>query len=262
MKIVLLGHEDIASVSALDTIVGALPGHDFVAFWSPPLPASETSHPAMRDLAKLDQRLFDRYVARPETSSALKQAGTLARPNSDDGLDALRAAAPDLVVSIRYRMILKDAAIAIPASGVLNLHSGILPDYRGVMATFWAMLRGEDTIGATLHRIVDAGIDTGPIVDVATQAVDYERSYLANLLGLYDAGCKSVVETIQNLAQGEPPKTRSQVSGSGRYFSAPQPNDVDEFLRKGLKLKQDKDFMLSQSGTGASTDTISNMRKH
>ena len=246
MKIALLGHEDIASIVALDTLVHSLPGHDFVAFWSPPAPASEMSHPALRDLARFDRRLFDKYIARPETASALKRALTLARPNSDDGLDTLRGAAPDIIVSIRYRMILKDAAIGIPGSGVLNLHSGILPDYRGVMATFWAMLRGEDNIGATLHRIVDAGIDTGPVIEITRQPVNEERSYLGNVLSLYDAGCRGVAKTIQKLARGEAISGVAQRSGAGRYFSVPGPEDVDEFLQKGLKLKDDADFVLCQ----------------
>ena len=261
MKIVLLGHEDIASVVALDKLVRSLPEHEFVAFWSSPAPARETSHPALYDLAKFDRRLFDRYITRSDTSSVLKQAATLARPNSDDGLETLRAASPDLVVSIRYRMILKEAAIGIPGSGVLNLHSGILPDYRGVMATFWAMLHGEDTIGATLHRIVDAGIDTGPVIDVSRQPVDYDRSYLANVLSLYDAGCKNVVKTTQILARGGVISDAIQSSSAGRYFSSPKPADVDEFLRKGLKLKQDRDFMHSLRRSAAPVDTISNIGK-
>ena len=49
-----------------------------------------------------------------------------------------------------YRRILKAAAIQIPRHGVLNLHSGLLPAYKGLMATFWATLNGEEEIGCTL----------------------------------------------------------------------------------------------------------------
>ena len=131
MKIVLLGHEDIASVTALDTLVRNMPEHKFIGFWSGPSSASDTGHRELGELDELETRLFAEYICQAHTATELKQARRLANPNSSDGLQALRNAAPDLVVSIRYRRILRDEAIAVPRLGVLNLHSGILPDYRG-----------------------------------------------------------------------------------------------------------------------------------
>ena len=77
---------------------------------------------------------------------------------------------PELMISIRYGKILRSKALSIPDLGVLNLHSGKLPDYRGVMATFRAMLAQEQELFSTLHWIDDDTIDTGRVISVGTQA--------------------------------------------------------------------------------------------
>ena len=176
MNIVLLGHEDIASLYALDCLIHRCRGHAFTVFWSGAMAPRKAPAPALEALDAVDRSLFDRYLERPETAAALKQASIIAAPNEPEGLQTLARARPDLVVSVRYRRILKEDAIAIPARGVINLHSGILPDYRGVMATFWAMLAGEREIGTTLHTIVDAGIDTGPVISIHRRSMKLTKT--------------------------------------------------------------------------------------
>ena len=120
----------------------------------------------------------------------------------EQGLACLAATAPDLVLSIRYGGILKDRAIAIPSMGVLNLHSGLLPDYRGVMATFYALLNRESEIGMTLHTILDAGIDTGDIIDSTREKPDTGHSYLWNVLQLYPAGVDLMLASVKKCQLG------------------------------------------------------------
>ena len=120
--------------------------HQFSVFQSGPVRESREPPEALRQLAKSDDELCAEFLHDEQTSAALRAMNELPAPNHDSGLATLRAAEPDLVVSIRYRRILRDSAIAIPRCGVINLHSGILPDYRGVMATFWAILLAMDSI--------------------------------------------------------------------------------------------------------------------
>ena len=61
--------------------------------------------------------------------------------------------------------IVRRALLDIPRIGVVNCHMGILPEYRGMDCYVWAILNGEfEKIGLTTH-LMDAGIDTGPILD-------------------------------------------------------------------------------------------------
>jgi methionyl-tRNA formyltransferase len=155
LKIVLLGHDDLPSLHALQRVISAAPQHDYAAFFSGDLPTRLKTPRDLLELAAVDARLCGEFRQAGRLAQPLLDTGTLAGPNSVAGLELIRSLEPDLIVSIRYRRILKDEVIAIPRLGVLNLHSGVLPDYKGVMATFWAMLQNEEMIGATLHRIVD-----------------------------------------------------------------------------------------------------------
>ena len=236
MNIVLLGHEDIASLYALDGLVKRCPAHRYTVVWSGPMAGRKAAAPELERLEAADRTLFQRYLGRSGTPELFRSAAALRAPNSPEGVETLRAARPDLVVSVRYRRILKDEAIAVPGHGVLNLHSGILPDYRGVMATFWAMLAGEPEIGTTLHRIVDAGIDTGPVVSIQRRSTDYSASYLDNVLALYADGCEKIAQAIEEIDRSGTVTTAEQPAGEGAYFGPPSESDALKFLKTGLKL--------------------------
>ena len=70
---------------------------------------------------------------------------------------------PDLMISAYFNQILKPEVIAIPQKGILNVHPGWLPAYKGAMAYFWVFLGDSDRAGVSLHWI-DAGIDTGALI--------------------------------------------------------------------------------------------------
>jgi methionyl-tRNA formyltransferase len=233
MKISLMGHFDLPSLTALNRIVSGAPNHAYSIFLSGAQASTKDVPEALQLLAAIDRSLSKRFLEDGQTSPILKKTKDLPAPNSAEGLELLRSADPDLIVSIRYRRILKEAAIAIPKNGVLNLHSGILPDYRGVMATFWAMLNGEREIGCTLHRIVDSGIDTGPIINIARQPLQAGATYLANVLRLYRPGCDAMLAAIAEIGAGREPAARPQIAGSGRYFSTPEAPDLARFHGQG-----------------------------
>jgi methionyl-tRNA formyltransferase len=235
VKIILLGHDDLPSLYALQRVIEAAPQHSYTAFFSGGLSASGQPPAELRQLGAIDARLCVRLHESGRLAKPLVEAGALPQPNSDDGCDALRNLAPDLIVSIRYRRILRSRAIAIPRLGVLNLHSGVLPDYKGVMATFWAMLNSEPNIGATLHRIVDSGIDTGPVIGISRIPADYGSSYLANVLRLYGPGCDMVAQALQQIETGREPEASPQGPG-GHYFSTPGAADIRAFRDRGLVL--------------------------
>ncbi|MEJ2442191.1 MAG: formyl transferase [Exilibacterium sp.] len=168
-------------------------------------------------------------------AAANNAIATLNEINTPAGLHRLEETAPDLIISIRYGVILKREAIAIPKYGVLNLHSGLLPQYQGVMATFRALLNGDREIGSTLHYIVDSSIDTGPIIDQAKVQVDRQRSYLWHVLQLYPGGCEMIVNAVSRLAEKKQLSSRAQ-ERSGNYYSFPTKEELKEFERRGFKL--------------------------
>jgi len=236
LNIILLGHRDIASIFALNRLIALSPGHNYTAFTSGTLRSASPVPDSLVKLAKIDAQLFRQYLAEYPLAGVLRAARNLQVPNSPAGLQLMADCEPDLIVSIRYRRILRDDAIGMPRHGILNLHSGILPDYRGVMATFWAMLNDEPEIGATLHRIVDSGIDTGPVIGISRVQTQPRESYLANVLGLYIDGCSMLAKTVDAMIRGEFKYVVSPPTGSGRYYSTPDDAAMQRFSAKNLSL--------------------------
>lgn len=238
MNITLLGHKDIASLFALDRVMRLMPEHRYSVFLTGELKSRSDADPRLAELARADRRLCEHFTAGElagSISRELVSPSELTSPNSPEGLGILKSLQPDLVVSVRYRRILQPDFIGIARHGVLNLHSGILPDYRGVMATFWAMLAGEKEIGTTLHRIVDAGVDTGPVIEINRRRMRPGSSYLANVIGLYADGCDAIIRATRTLAANGGLAEKPQTAG-GRYFRSPDSDALDRYGDRGLYL--------------------------
>jgi folate-dependent phosphoribosylglycinamide formyltransferase PurN len=83
--------------------------------------------------------------------------------NSEVVVNLIKSYRSDLVLVSGTRIISKKIIeeIAIP---MINIHSGITPDYRGVHGAYWALVNNEpDMAGVTVHYI-DKGVDTGKII--------------------------------------------------------------------------------------------------
>lgn len=81
----------------------------------------------------------------------------------------VRGFAPDWVVSAGFMRILGQAFLAEFPDRVLNTHPALLPSFPGAHAVRDALAYGVSVTGCTVH-LVDAGVDTGPVID--QRAVD------------------------------------------------------------------------------------------
>ncbi len=82
-------------------------------------------------------------------------------PNSNEGLALIKAIAPD-VLAVNVLNILRKPILEIPKVATVNIHTGILPQYRGLDSRRWAILDGG-SVGVSAH-LVDEGLDTGEIL--------------------------------------------------------------------------------------------------
>ncbi|MGH2498081.1 MAG: methionyl-tRNA formyltransferase [Ktedonobacteraceae bacterium] len=88
------------------------------------------------------------------------QPGSLKRAENSE---ALATYAADLYVVAAFGQILPQPVLDLPRYGTLNIHASLLPRYRGVSPISEAILRGDRETGVTI-MLIDAGIDTGPIL--------------------------------------------------------------------------------------------------
>jgi methionyl-tRNA formyltransferase len=155
---------------------------------------------------------------------------------SAENLDFIRSLKPDLILSVRYGKIFGNEFLTIPTHGVINLHSGKLPNYRGVLAVFRALMNGDSEINATLHYIDDKTIDTGGIIGFSTLKVDKTKSLFWHIMSLYPVSTALVVEKIGEILRGGKIETHIQNPEAAQYFTFPTHEEVAEFKAKGFSF--------------------------
>ena len=85
------------------------------------------------------------------------------RVRQPEFLEAFRQLKCDLAVVVAFGQIFPQALLDIPPYGFINVHSSLLPAYRGAAPINWAIINGETETGATIMQL-DAGMDTGAIL--------------------------------------------------------------------------------------------------
>jgi methionyl-tRNA formyltransferase len=258
MNVTLLLNNDIASNFALNLLLPTLAVHNVSVFLSSKVGGNSKRPEALQALAVFEQSGVYQQMThqRPSSSNRRFHFKTFAQLadkhaieinvlndiNSPDGIAKIAANQPDLIVSVRYGVILKSAVLALANYGVINLHSGKLPMYRGVMASFWAMLKQEKTIGTTLHFIDDKTIDTGRIIACSELAINTDKSYLWHVLSLYIVGCKNLTDTIEKIASQQKLMTSEQPIAGG-YYSFPMEDELAQFSLLGLVLYKPQEII-------------------
>ena len=123
------------------------------------------------------------------------------RARHDSFLAELRALAPDVIVVMAYGQILPAALLEIPPHGCVNIHTSILPKYRGAAPIQWALLNGDIETGVTLMKM-DVGMDTGPVIAIARTPIDAEDNAETIHDKLALLGASLLVENLPDYISG------------------------------------------------------------
>ena len=116
-------------------------------------------------------------------------------------INQIRALQPDLMVVVAYGQILPAALLEVPPHGCLNVHTSLLPKYRGAAPIQWAIADGNAETGVTIMRM-DAGLDTGPILTTRiTPILPTDDSQVLHDR-LAQLGAELLVETIPGYVSG------------------------------------------------------------
>lgn len=90
-------------------------------------------------------------------------------------LEQLRRLDADLMVVAAYGLLLPPAVLDTPRLGCINIHASLLPRWRGASPIQQAILAGDEETGITLMQM-EAGLDSGPIVEQRALAIDTDWS--------------------------------------------------------------------------------------
>jgi methionyl-tRNA formyltransferase len=154
--------------------------------------------------------------------------------NHPDSLEQIKAYKPDLLISIAGNQIFKQPLIDLAPEGCLNLHTALLPKYRGLMPSFWVLKNNEKETGVSVF-FVDKGIDSGPILVQKKLPIHENMSQAELIKKSKKLGMDAIIESIELMHQGNY-KLIPNPDEEKTYFSFPTREDVKVFYKAGKKF--------------------------
>jgi methionyl-tRNA formyltransferase len=124
------------------------------------------------------------------------------RARDEKFISELRGLKPDLIVVVAYGQILPQAILDLPKFGCANVHTSLLPKYRGASPIQSAILAGETETGVTIMKM-DAGLDTGEIISQARTPILPEDNSQTLHDRLAQLGVELLVKTIPDFVAGK-----------------------------------------------------------
>ena len=125
-----------------------------------------------------------------------------ARARDEKFISELRELKPNLIVVVAYGQILPQTILDLPKFGCVNVHTSLLPKYRGASPIQSAILNGETDTGVTIMKM-DAGLDTGGIISQALTPILPEDNSQTLHDRLAQLGAELLVETIPDYIAGK-----------------------------------------------------------
>lgn len=116
-------------------------------------------------------------------------------------LAQIRELAPELIVVAAYGRILPDEILNYPTRGCVNVHSSLLPRYRGAAPINWAILNGDRETGVTIMHMA-AALDAGDIISQEKTPIDPDETVESLHDRLAALGAELLVETVRKIEEG------------------------------------------------------------
>ncbi len=186
-----MGTPDFA-VPSLEALIGA--GHQICGVFTQPDKPKNRGMKLQAPPVKVCAQAHDIPVYQPVK---LRDGAALA---------LIRELAPELIVVAAYGRILPDDILAAPPKGCINVHSSLLPAYRGAAPINWAVLNGDQETGVTIMHMAH-DLDAGDIISQAATPIDPDETVVALHDRLAELGARLLVDTVAQIAAGTATRT-------------------------------------------------------
>jgi methionyl-tRNA formyltransferase len=123
------------------------------------------------------------------------------RPNSAEFVAELSELAPQCCAVVAYGALLREALLAVPPHGWINLHFSLLPAWRGAAPVQAAIAAGDTITGATTFQI-EPSLDSGPVYGVVTETIRPTDTAGDLLERLALSGAALLSTTLDGIADG------------------------------------------------------------
>jgi len=152
--------------------------------------------------------------------------------NCEASVNKLKELKPDVIFVCTLSQIIRNEVLKIPLRGCINIHSGLLPKYRGPASNFWVLFNGEEKTGITFHYITE-GIDDGDVIlqkELGILPDDTEQTLDIRLAKL---GSESICKVVKQIEKGTVERC-PQFEQQASYFR--QPNSMQR--KKLTKIRK------------------------
>jgi len=129
-----------------------------------------------------------------------------AKMRDGEALGYLRELDPELIVVAAYGKILPSEILDYPVKGCINVHSSLLPKYRGAAPINWAILNGEAVTGVTIMHMAPA-LDAGDIIAQASTPIGADETAPTLTARLAELGAELLVSAVEAIGAGTAART-------------------------------------------------------
>ena len=141
---------------------------------------------------------------------------TTAGVRSKEEIEHFRNTDPDLIIVTAFGHIIPKEILDIPKYGCINVHTSLLPSYRGAAPIQWAVLNGEKETGVTVMQM-DEGLDTGDILAVKRVAIDEKETSGSLFDKMQEEGADLLIRVLEQIEKGTVTRTPQPEESDTEY---------------------------------------------
>lgn len=187
MRVVFMGTPEFA-VSSLQALHDT--GHEIAAVFTQP------DRPAGRGHKLTPSPVKQKAL---ELGLAVEQPAKVRTP---EVVERLREIAPQAIAVVGYGQLIPQSIIDLPPLGCVNVHSSLLPKYRGAAPMNWAIVNGENVTGVTT-MLIEKRLDAGDILMMREAPIGLDETAPELAARLAPMGADLLIETLGKLDRGE-----------------------------------------------------------
>ena len=202
MRILFMGTPDFA-VASLKRLVED--GHEICGVFTQPDKPKNRGH---------------KLTFSPVKEYALSQNLAVYQPlkmRDGEAMSIVEELAPELIVVAAYGKILPEDILNYPKYGSINVHSSLLPKYRGAAPINWAILDGEAETGVSIMYMAKE-LDAGDVILQKSTAIGEDEDALALTARLAGLGAEALAEAVEALKNGT--ASRTPQDGSKQTYAS------------------------------------------
>ena len=148
--------------------------------------------------------------------------------NSDEIVHLLESLQLDLAVAMLWVNTISADVVRACGAGIINLHGGDLPRYRGNACQSWAILNRESHIGVTCHLMEGGHLDSGPVLSKASFPIDSSTRVGDAVEAVTRIGGEMVLDVVPRFLRGQiSPQAQVHADSLYTYPRLPRDGEID-----------------------------------